>query len=267
MFSELERSALEALASALETERITTGNPLTLQQCLPATACVAVGRELDDLIRSGIPPQRVAYTVRAVLHERDRSAAEKPSVELVWTGPEGTISSSRDTGVVVRELFMMAKRTIFIAGFAIHRGREIFSELAARMDEDADLEVKMFLNISRAPGDTTIKEQLIARFARRFRDVHWTGTRYPTIFYDPRALAPDEKKRTSLHAKCVVVDSSTSFVTSANFTEAAQMRNIEVGALVHDTQFARVLVSQFDTWPGRTRWSKSLSVIDAVMFS
>jgi phosphatidylserine/phosphatidylglycerophosphate/cardiolipin synthase-like enzyme len=59
-------------------------------------------------------------------------------------------------------------------------------------------------------------------------------------------LAIDEKKRTSLHAKCIVVDSEKSLVTSANFTEAAQQRNIEVGALVTDQWFSRTLVAQFD---------------------
>ena len=38
--------------------------------------------------------------------------------------------------------------------------------------------------------------------------------------------------RGSLHAKCVVVDRSTALVTSANFTEAAQHRNIEAGLLI-----------------------------------
>jgi phosphatidylserine/phosphatidylglycerophosphate/cardiolipin synthase-like enzyme len=33
-------------------------------------------------------------------------------------------------------------------------------------------------------------------------------------------------------AKCVVVDRQAALVTSANFTEAAQQRNIEVGLLI-----------------------------------
>jgi len=122
-----------------------------------------------------------------------------------------------------------------------------FKQLATRMTAEPQLEVKMFLNIARALRDTTIPEQLIGRFANEFRREHWSGTRYPVIFYDPRALAIDEKKRTSLHAKCVVVDGARSLVTSANFTEAAQQRNIEVGVLVTDERFSKALVTQFDT--------------------
>ncbi|MGZ5441153.1 MAG: DISARM system phospholipase D-like protein DrmC [Thermoanaerobaculia bacterium] len=245
-FSKLDRHSLEALAGALETERVAGGNPLTLRQYLPAEVCGEIGNEIEALIRDGIPARHVARVVRAVLTERNASTALRSSVELVWTGPEGTASSSRDTGVVVRELFMNAKKTILIAGFAIHHGREIFKELADRMTADPSLEVTMFLNIPRALRDTTLTEQLVGRFAREFRRQHWTGARLPAIFYDPRALAIDERQRTSLHAKCVVVDSTTAFVTSANFTEAAQLRNIEVGALVHDEVFSRSLVEQFE---------------------
>ena len=45
--------------------------------------------------------------------------------------------------------------------------------------------------------------------------------------------------------KCVVVDDERTFVTSANFTEAAQDRNIEVGVLVEGTAFASSVTEQF----------------------
>ena len=52
--------------------------------------------------------------------------------------------------------------------------------------------------------------------------------------------------RAALHAKCIVVACSEAFVTSANFTEAAQDRNIEAGVLVRIPSFARSLVEQFE---------------------
>jgi len=63
---------------------------------------------------------------------------------------------------------------------------------------------------------------------------------WPEIYFDPRSLhrpavsnlGGDTKQRAVLHAKCVVIDGRTAFVSSANFTEAAQERTIEVGVLV-----------------------------------
>ncbi len=48
------------------------------------------------------------------------------------------------------------------------------------------------------------------------------------------------------HAKCIVVDDRLAFVTSANFTETAHHRNIEVGLLVQSGGVAPALRSQFD---------------------
>jgi len=53
-------------------------------------------------------------------------------------------------------------------------------------------------------------------------------------------------KRASLHAKCVVVDRREVFVASANFTEAAYERNIEVGLLIHPSMLAERLVRHFE---------------------
>ena len=48
-----------------------------------------------------------------------------------------------------------------------------------------------------------------------------------------------------LHAKAVVTDDEAVFVTSANLTEAALDRNIEVGLLVRDRALALSLSSHF----------------------
>jgi len=68
----------------------------------------------------------------------------------------------------------------------------------------------------------------------------------PDIFYDPRSLALPADKRASLHAKCVVVDRREVFVSSANFTEAAHERNIEVGLLIHSRTLAERIVRHFE---------------------
>ncbi|MDS4040502.1 MAG: phospholipase D-like domain-containing protein [Candidatus Competibacter sp.] len=49
-----------------------------------------------------------------------------------------------------------------------------------------------------------------------------------------------------MHAQCVVVDRRLAFVSSTNFTEAAQARNIEVGLLVRVPAIAEVLTRHFE---------------------
>jgi len=58
------------------------------------------------------------------------------------------------------------------------------------------------------------------------------------FYYDSRSLNAAAAPM-ALHAKCIVVDRRELFVSSANFTEAAQRRNIEVGVLVRSGSLAR----------------------------
>jgi phosphatidylserine/phosphatidylglycerophosphate/cardiolipin synthase-like enzyme len=67
------------------------------------------------------------------------------------------------------------------------------------------------------------------------------------LFFDPRSLATERQKCAALHAKCVVVDGADVFVSSANFTEAAQQRNIEVGLLLHSSAIANRLTRFFES--------------------
>jgi phosphatidylserine/phosphatidylglycerophosphate/cardiolipin synthase-like enzyme len=106
------------------------------------------------------------------------------------------------------------------------------------------LQVTMLLNIQRKRGDTTVTEQVVRRFADRFWKVEWPGASRPRVLYDPRALESDGPGGV-LHAKAVVADDDTVFVTSANLTEAALERNIELGLLVRDRALAGSIVAHF----------------------
>jgi phosphatidylserine/phosphatidylglycerophosphate/cardiolipin synthase-like enzyme len=102
----------------------------------------------------------------------------------------------------------------------------------------------MYFDIQRNPGDTSTPSELVARFAHSFRTHQWPiGKRLPEIFYDPRSLEFDRSKAAALHAKCVVVDRTELFVSSANFTEAAQHKNIEVGLLLRSPIITERLLS------------------------
>ena len=178
--------------------------------------------------------------------ERDRVAVARGAIDLVWTGPEVEGMHNRETGAVVRELFGSAKQSVLVVGYAIHQGKEVFEGLAASLDRDPNLEVRMVVDIQRAWRDTTVDHDLVARFSHEFRREQWPGVTLPTVFYDPRSLAVDLEQRSSMHAKCVVVDRSVALVTSANFTAAAQQRNFELGLLVRDSELACTVWDHFD---------------------
>jgi phosphatidylserine/phosphatidylglycerophosphate/cardiolipin synthase-like enzyme len=104
----------------------------------------------------------------------------------------------------------------------------------------------MYLDVKRPPGDTSAAAELVRRFRHDFTTNQWPPDRpVPEVFYYPRSVEPTRGPKASLHAKCVVVDGRDVFVSSANFTEAAQERNIEVGLLVRSLPLAGRLVHHF----------------------
>jgi phosphatidylserine/phosphatidylglycerophosphate/cardiolipin synthase-like enzyme len=114
------------------------------------------------------------------------------------------------------------------------------------MEEKPDLEVEMFLDIPRPAGDGSPSAVLVSRFGQRFRESQWPrGHRLPRVYYDPRSVDAESPVRSSLHAKCIVVDGEQVFVSSANFTEAGQQRNIEVGLNIESPRLAGRLTRHF----------------------
>jgi phosphatidylserine/phosphatidylglycerophosphate/cardiolipin synthase-like enzyme len=112
------------------------------------------------------------------------------------------------------------------------------------MDTTPALRVTLLLNIQRKRGDTTASRQLVRGFADRFWKTDWPGSSRPSVFYDPRALEL-EGPGGVLHAKAVVADDEAVFVTSANLTEAALDRNIELGVLIRDRTIALTVGGYF----------------------
>ena len=141
----------------------------------------------------------------------------------------------------------MRRRTrIWACSYAYFDGPRAFEVLARRMDEKPELRVTLLLNIQRRRGDTTAAEQLVRKFADRFWGTDWPGVSRPRVYYDPRSLEPDGPAGV-LHAKAVVTDDRAVFVTSANLTEAALDRNIEIGLLVRDPAIAATVSTHFHT--------------------
>ncbi len=251
MLRELGRPALWSLAQALEARRLEPPFPaVQLRNHVPEALMGPVGATLQEMVADGMAPRHIARLLRFLAEEREAAQGIADRVELVWSGLDLEAATTRDTEVVVHQLFRQAQRTILVASFAVDRDQKahaLFGDLADRMDAEPDLDVRFFLNVQRQRHDDRAESILLREFADSFRDRVWPGTRLPDLFHDPRSLAVGGPTRACLHAKCIVVDDELAFLTSANFTEAAQLRNIEAGLLVDDRQVARSLRAQFET--------------------
>jgi cardiolipin synthase len=232
----------ERLASALDAGLLASPYSIgSLRSVIgPSEASDAMLAALRQLEKLGVAGPAASVLIRTIDDVTRRST--KP--DLVWSGPEVPGLHARDTRRVFDELLSTADRSIWASTYAFFDGPRVFEVLCRRMDANPELRVTLLLNIERKRGDRTAAEQLVRRFADRFWLTDWPGVSRPRVFYDPRSLEPDGPAGV-LHAKAVVADDELVLVTSANLTEAALDRNIELGLLVRDRALAATVSRHF----------------------
>ena len=241
----LDRNDLIRLAQLLEAGLLKPPlGPLTLASHIAVRYVPPVSECLEELAQLGMSPNQIALVLRAFAAGRQMGGDASTSLEVVVSGPD-ILATTRDTGVVMRQLFENANERVLAVGFAVHQGKTVFQALARRLDDDELFQATLCIDVRRQRGDTSLDSQIVQRFARHFVDNEWPGTRLPRVYYDPRSLAPEGHTASVLHAKCVVSDGQKALVTSANFTEAAQVRNIELGLLVGTLVVARRIENHF----------------------
>ena len=226
----LGASELRALAAAASDGRLNPATPGLVGRFVSDGP--AVSQALAKLAASS--GGALAATLELLAEAAERRSSVEDLVELVLTGPN--TGTGRDTGVVVRQLFREARTSVWVCGYKLYNARDLFADLAR-----PELRVRMLLDIGEAEGQS--EEAAVRRFLDDFRRWHWPeGQALPEIWYDPLSLLPHGEHRAVAHAKCVDADERYLFLSSANFTEAAQNRNLEAGVLVDSTMLAGRMV-------------------------
>lgn len=159
----------------------------------------------------------------AAARERER-AARTQQVSVVWTGPDTAAIPVRRTEQALLELIGGARRRLIVVSFAVYKVPEVAASLIACAERGCEVAVvlesetesggKVSFEMSRALGSDVAK--------------------HATLYTWPAELRPETGggKRASLHAKCAVADGERLLVSSANLTEYAFTKNIELGLLV-----------------------------------
>jgi len=232
----------QRLVSALETGVLPPSCPTAF---LASVLGLREGSEeiagaLRELEAMGVAGPAAGAWLRTV----EKVALRTPRPDLVWSGPEVPGVHARNTRCVVEELLGAAELSVWASTYAFFDGPKAFEVLARSMEARPGLRVTLLLNIQRKWGDAMAADFVVRKFTERFWTKEWPGALRPRVFYDPRAL--DLEGATGvLHAKALVVDEEAVFVTSANLTEAALDRNIEMGLLVRDRTLALSVSSHF----------------------
>ena len=246
-FYQLTSLSLRELAAALNEGPLSNEiSSHILQQIVGSSLSTEITMYLKELLDDGWNIRQISLLMNMIANTKEKLANPERMVDLVLSGPEVPGVPTRDTSAVMHALIENCQQEVILVGYAVHNGRKIFEHLAQKMSNMPHLKVWFCLNIPRNQNDTSLDTEIVRRFGREFSSRHWPWDIKPELFYDPRSLCGDRTERASLHAKCIIVYRKVAMITSANFTEAAQQRNIEVGVVVEHPLLIQRLADYFD---------------------
>lgn len=147
-----------------------------------------------------------------------------PTTELVWTGPATTVVPVRRTEQVLFDLIRCAERQLTIMSFGIFQIPRLVAELEHALARGVILRLVLGDRESHSYQELDSYRQQLGRVvAEGALLLHWPTER----------RSRDERGHAGLmHAKSAVADSRVAFLTSANLTQAALERNMEMGVLI-----------------------------------
>lgn len=240
-------STLRDFAQSLRGGSLRHGVTAGLIQPFFGTKAAEVAGRLSAIAGLGCPPAVLAALADALASSQGATEVALRSVFPVLSGPAVPGVPVVATPTVVRGLFEEAKNRVLVSSYVFHDARELLAPLAERMDDDSGFEITIITDLSHERKNDEPIPVVTNRFRQRFLTHSWPGKRIPNLWHDPRALLePDRSKSGVMHAKTVIIDDCAAFVTSANFTEAAQERNIEAGILIRHPAHVRTLLEFFE---------------------
>ena len=248
IWSDVSTPVLNAIAVALRASQLSPPFPAaTLSSTVPADQILAISQSLCELTATGLRCENIALILDMIIADRCTRPSPEQVIDLVLSGPDSAEIASRDTLVVVDELFSQAAQCVMVVGYAVHQGETVFESLAKSMRRKPALAVEMFLDIQRPPGNNQPEREVVAGFLDRLKLEQWPRSApLPAVYYFPASLNHSSTTRAALHAKCIVADRKIAWISSANFTAAAHKRNIEVGVLLRTQYIAQRLAAHFD---------------------
>jgi phosphatidylserine/phosphatidylglycerophosphate/cardiolipin synthase-like enzyme len=180
---------------------------------------------------------RVAWGLRAA-SDAIQLARTKQQVELVWSGPPIVQSVFRRTDMVWVDLVAEAKREVWLASFSCGSVGEVERALLGALSRGVTVHC-LFERSSDCEGYLGVEgfRKLDDRLLRKGAFYRWPG--------DRRERDPQDRPGL-MHAKALVVDRASMFVSSANLSDAALSRNIEVGVVVRGGVQPRWLAERFE---------------------
>jgi len=209
LVEELPGSLVESLIAQLRAGRA------------PAMPSPGYQGRVDEFIRCRSGAHRELAPMLEVALVAKRS---QQTTELVWTGPPTPVVPVRRTEQVLCDLIRGAERRLSMTSFGIFQVPRLVEELEQALARGVTLRIVLGDRESHSTQEIDRQRQQLG---------HVVSTRATLLQWPAERRPRDEQGHAGLmHVKAAVADSRIAFLTSANLTEAALERNMELGVLI-----------------------------------
>jgi cardiolipin synthase len=164
------------------------------------------------------------------------AAQARASVDMVWTGPSSGSFAARRIDQILYDLLAAARDQVFLITFSAYRVGRLSAALSAAqargvkitllLETAADSDGQLSNDALNAFSDLRLDQIELLRWPKENRELNATG------------------KPGKLHAKCAVIDDAV-VIASANFTDDAFNRNMEMGVVVREGKLAGAVLKHF----------------------
>ena len=187
----------------------------------PAMPSPGYQGRVDEFIRSHIERRgELAPMLEVALVAK----ASRQTTELVWTGPSTPVVPVRRTEQVLCDLIRCAERRLTITSFGIYQVPRLVEDLDEAIGRGVALRIVLGDRESHSAQEIDRQRHQLGRVV---------GSEASLLQWLPERRPRDEQGHAGLmHVKVAVADSRIAFLSSANLTEAALERNMELGTLI-----------------------------------
>ena len=224
--------ALKSYAADVPLERVINN--------LPPIQNGDLARQIEKIVRSA--PGKLSWEALGWSIATSHSLYEKwrasSNIELLWAGPSpaGQVAARR-IDQVLYDLISRAKHSVLLITFAAYKIQRLNDALAGAVRRGVT--VRMILEFE-DESEKQLTMDAIKAFPLELRSA--VGILYwPVEMRDRNASGRPGK----LHAKAAIID-DCAVISSANLTDDAFIRNLELGALIKEERFVQNLCRHFE---------------------
>lgn len=235
---------IDALADKLEALGSEPASDSDLRAIARGVSHRAMNERVRELFRvwrgehADVPPVAMAWALRSA-RATDERHRERERIQLVWTDPRHQPTSSRFRRIdqALLELIEAAEDSIVIVSYATYRVPDVQNALLAKHER-----VRITFIVETEDASDGEYRGDPRRGIGRVLAARATVLTWPLERRDRR----DGQSPGALHAKCALADDRLLLVSSANLTERALARNVELGLLIEGGEMPRQLARHLE---------------------